>query len=205
MILKEINSICIVGNAAVLIGKRLGEKINRFDYVARFKHGIPELNPEHIEDIGTKTDILISRRLLRDASILKEVKKKAPKYIFLGRTNETDALGKKLGVKMYDFKIDKITLKDINIPPETYYKPYITSGLSFIVLCIKYQIPKIYICGFTTENNYVQNQRAVFCAKAKNRYENNRQFEQRTVNIHHLETERKIISQLIRENKIKQL
>lgn len=51
--------IIIVGPAKYLIGKKMGTFIDNFDIVIRIKKGFP-INPDLKEDLGTKTNILLS-------------------------------------------------------------------------------------------------------------------------------------------------
>ena len=51
--------IIIVGPAKYLIGKKMGKFIDNFDIVIRIKKSFP-INPDLSEDLGTKTNILLS-------------------------------------------------------------------------------------------------------------------------------------------------
>lgn len=46
-------NVCIVGNAAAIVGRGLGEQIDAHDFVMRFNAF--ELSPEHAADFGTRT------------------------------------------------------------------------------------------------------------------------------------------------------
>ena len=51
--------IIIFGSAKYLIGKKMGKFIDNFDIVIRIKKSFP-INPDLSEDLGTKTNILLS-------------------------------------------------------------------------------------------------------------------------------------------------
>ena len=190
MILDEIKSICLVGNAYNVIDAGLGQKIDDQEYVVRFSEGLPELNPGIKGHIGERTDIWIDFKLTRPelTNNLRCVFTKPP--ILRANSKERYILGTS-GALFKEFGVS---------PP---YPKQMSKGMAFIRLCLKHNL-EINICGFTTEDNYAPDLPATFCGDIKRR-ETNREFVERNRGLHNFELERKIISRLIKEGKVKEL
>lgn len=203
MILKKIKSICIVGNAYTIVGRKLGEKIDAFPWVARFSAGLPEWNQEHIEDIGEKTDIYINRGILHKEILDMALERFRFRYLFTDITEEILEKCKEPNVGVY--QIDKSVDVLEKYIPNDFPAKGLSTGMAFIGLCLKYKIPDIRICGFTTEENYIPNQLSEFCLRVKRRNEINQEFDVMRYPSHDFKLERSIRSRLIREKRIKLL
>ena len=205
MILDEIKQICIVGNSGNMIGSNLGEKIDKYEYVARFGLGLPENHPKLLKDIGTKTNIYIKRnqpRKYKDPNI---------KHVFTRMISENvnglkgrGATPRPIYVNENDARHHKGYRKMLHsFWQETKYDSRkTTSGMAFLLLCLYHQVPEINICGFTTNDNHNPKERYDFSTASGIDYIKAAKAGKLQ---HNFEKERNFISQLIKEKKINYL
>ena len=202
MIFDRAKQVCIVGGSGNMIGANLGKIIDKQEVVVRFNDGLPEINPKLKKDIGTRTDIYVNRRPLGKRFELLKGKTKCF-FSAIDRDNKEFARNNNIELNYLPCASGGFNHKGerddfIKLWKEINYKGHkMTAGLGFILLCLRRRIPEINICGFTTNKNYISDEQYEFYEQRDNYKERKLKEEP-----HDFRTERRFISQLIKEKKI---